>query len=73
MHTLTKENELIRPDAVIRKLVRLGWTQEQIALEVDTTQATINRIYVGKHQQPRYMLVDRLRALYQSVEDFSQE
>lgn len=61
------------PDLIIRSLIDKGWTQFDIAIEVDTTQSVISRLQRGICRQPTYILVDRLRALYQSIEDFAEE
>ena len=59
------------PIALIEYLMRKGWTQEQIAHEVDATQPTICRIWKGKHKQPRHGIVDRLRNRVMGLEELA--
>lgn len=61
------------PEKLISLLLNKGWSQLQIAIEVEAEQSTICRIYSGAHKRPNYQIVDRLRALYQSIEDFAEE
>ncbi len=57
------------PDELICALIRAGWTQEQIAASVGTTQPTIHRIY-SKKRDPRYSTVVKLRHLVLSLDEF---
>lgn len=59
-----------RPDELISVLVRAGWTQEQIALAADVSQPTVCRIYSGAHKDPRYSVVEKLRRLVLSLDEF---
>ena len=61
-----------KPDALVRTLMKSGWSQEDIAENVGTTQATISRIVSGLHKDPRYTLVDKIRALVIDLDDFDQ-
>lgn len=60
-----------KPDELIRKLMRSGWSQESIASALDVSQPTVCRILSGKHKDPRYTVVDHLRRLVLSVDDFT--
>lgn len=55
------------PTEIITNLLDRGWTQESIAKEVGTTQATISRIARQRHANPSYQLADALRRLEESL------
>lgn len=59
------------PSELVLILVRLGWTQEQIALEAGTGQATICHILSGKRKHPRYTTVVKLRDLVLRLNDLA--
>ena len=61
----------LKPDALVRSLLKAGWSQESIAHEINSTQATVSRIFSGKHQDPRYSVVERLRELVMKVDELS--
>jgi len=61
-----------RPDELICTLIRAGWSQEQIAGATDVSQPTICRIYSGRHKDPRYSVVEKLRRLVLNLDDFQQ-
>lgn len=58
------------PRELILTLVRADWTQEQIAHTIEVSQPTICRIYSGKHKDPRYSVVEKLRHLVLSLDEF---
>lgn len=60
------------PDQLILTLLRAGWSQERIAHAVDVSQPTICRIYSGRHKNPRYNVVEGLRHLVMSLDDFKE-
>ncbi|WP_197331160.1 helix-turn-helix domain-containing protein [Ralstonia syzygii] len=59
-----------RPDELICTLIRAGWSQEQIAEATEVSQPTICRIYSGRHKDPRYSVVEKLRQLVLNLNDF---
>lgn len=61
----------MKPSTLIMTLMRAGWPQAQIAEHIGASQATVSRILSGKHKNPRYHVVDRLRRLVEEVESFS--
>lgn len=67
----TQEVYALSPEKLLHLLIANRWSQERIALEVETTQATISRIWSGKHKHPRHSTVDRLRQLVLRLEEFS--
>lgn len=52
-----------KPDELVRNLLRSGLSQETIAGALNVTQPTVSRILSGKHKDPRYSVVEKLRAL----------
>lgn len=62
---------LQKPDELVRNLIRSGWSQEAIAESLEVTQPTVSRILSGKHKDPRYSVVEKLRQLVLSVDEFS--
>lgn len=58
------------PDKLILSLIRSGWSQTQIAVAVDTSQATVSRILSGAHRDPRHSLVEKLRRLVINHQQF---
>lgn len=58
------------PSQLICTLIKAGWTQEKIGLAVEVSQATICRIYSGHHKDPRYSVVEKLRHLVLSLDEF---
>lgn len=61
----------MRPSTLIMTLMKAGWPQAKIADYIGVSQATISRILSGKHKNPRYHVVDRLRRLVEEVESFN--
>lgn len=59
------------PSKLITNLMKAGWPQAKIAEHIGVSQATVSRILSGKHKNPRYHVVDRLRRLVEEVESFS--
>ena len=59
------------PDKLVRALLDMGWSQEEIALYVDSNQSTISRVLRGQHQNPRYQLVQNLRELIINCNELS--
>lgn len=51
------------PVELVCTLIRAGWSQEQIADAAGTSQPTICRIYSGRHKDPRYSVVEKLRGV----------
>lgn len=66
--TCTTPYEL-EPEELIRTLIRAAWSQEEIAEAIEVTQPTICRILSGKHKDPRYSIVKKLRALVLKLTD----
>lgn len=60
-----------KPDELIRNLIRAGWSQEEVAASLEVTQPTVSRILSGKHKDPRYSVVEKLRNLVLGLEEFS--
>ncbi len=60
-----------KPDELVRALIRAGWSQGEIADAIDVTQPTVSRILSGRHKDPRYSAVERLRQLVSSLDEFS--
>lgn len=60
-----------KPDVLIRNLLRSGWSQESIASALEVSQPTVCRILSGKHKDPRYSVVEKLRQLVLSISDFT--
>lgn len=54
---------LQKPDELVRSLIRAGMSQESIAAAIETTQPTVSRILSGRHKDPRYSVVEKLRQL----------
>lgn len=50
----------MNPQALVKKLIDSGVTQEQLAEKTQTTQTTISRIYLGKTTDPRWSLGQRI-------------
>ena len=57
------------PTEIINNLLDRGWTQEAIANEIGTTQATISRIARQQHANPSYLIADALRRLEASLNE----
>lgn len=66
----TPEVFLKTPSELIRALLSAGWSQEQIASATDVSQPTICRIHSGRHQNPRYSVVEKLRQLVLNLDEF---
>lgn len=60
----------LEPDELVVALIRAGWSQESIATSVEATQPTISRILSGKHKDPRYSIVKKLRNLVLNLSEF---
>ena len=58
------------PEQLILTLIRANWTQEQIADAAGVSQPTICRIYSGRHKDPRYSVVEKLRRLVLNLDEF---
>lgn len=58
------------PDQLILTLLRAGWSQERIAHAVGVSQPTICRIYSCRHKNPRYNVVEGLRRIVMSLDEF---
>lgn len=61
---------LQKPDELVRTLIRAGWSQEAIASSIDATQPTVSRILSGRHKDPRYSVVEKLRQLVLNLDEF---
>jgi len=61
---------LQKPDELVRSLIRAGWSQEAIASAIDATQPTVSRILSGRHKDPRYSVVEKLRHLVLNLDEF---
>jgi predicted transcriptional regulator len=59
------------PDELVRALVRTGWSQYDIANAVDVAQPTISRILSGRHKDPRWRVVEKLRRLVLELDEFA--
>ena len=68
-----KNYNTMTPAALVAELERAGWPQGRIAEMCDTTQATISRIGKGVHQNPGYLVVDKLRELVAALDDYDAE
>ena len=64
------EIDAMSPDRLVVYLVRRDWRQEQIAHEIETSQATICRIHSGKYKTIRYAVIERLRELVKRLQEF---
>lgn len=60
------------PQNIIARLLRLGFSQKEIASHVGVPESTISRIYNGK-QNPRWQVVDALRAMLDTFNTLSEE
>ena len=56
------------PQRLLRILVQRGMTQEQIAAALDIKQSSVSRMLTGKTADPRWDVMDRLRALVMAKE-----
>lgn len=61
----------LKPDALVRTLLKAGWSQDAIAHEVEATQPTISRILSGRHADPRYSVVEKLRELVVKLDELT--
>ena len=61
-----------KPDELVLALIRAGWSQEAIADSINTTQATVSRILSKRHLDPRYSVVEKLRQLVLTLDDFAE-
>lgn len=59
----------LEPEELILTLIRAKWSQEEIAEAIEVSQPTICRILSGKHKDPRYSIVKKLRALVLTLAD----
>lgn len=59
-----------KPDELVCTLVRAGWSQGEIAEAIDATQPTVSRILSGRHKDPRYSVVEKLRQLVLNLDEF---
>ena len=60
-----------KPDELVCTLIRAGWSQEEIAAATDVSQPTICRIYSGRHKDPRYSVVEKLRQLVLKLDELT--
>lgn len=60
----------LEPDELVRTLIRARWSQEDIAAAIEATQPTVSRILSGKHKDPRYSIVKKLRNLVLNLSEF---
>ena len=60
-----------KPDELVRTLIRAGWSQGEIADAIDATQPTVSRILSGRHKDPRYSVVEKLRQLVLNLDEFT--
>lgn len=60
----------MKPDELVRALLRAKWAQDDIAAAVEVSQATISRMLSGRHKSPRYEVVDKLRELVLKLDEF---
>jgi len=61
------------PMDMVKTLIKSGWTQPAIADAVGTSQPTVCRILSGKHKDPRYSVVEKLRQLVLELDEFRVE
>jgi transcriptional regulator with XRE-family HTH domain len=59
-----------KPDELVCTLIRAGWSQGDIADAIDATQPTVSRILSGRHKDPRYSVVEKLRHLVLNLDEF---
>ena len=59
-----------KPDELVCSLIRAGWSQGEIADAIDATQPTVSRILSGRHKDPRYSVVEKLRQLVLNLDEF---
>lgn len=59
-----------KPDELVCTLIRAGWSQCEIADAIDATQPTVSRILSGRHKDPRYSVVEKLRQLVLNLDEF---
>ncbi len=59
-----------KPDELVSTLIRAGWSQGEIADAIDATQPTVSRILSGRHKDPRYSVVEKLRHLVLNLDEF---
>lgn len=59
------------PHNLVKRLVDMGWTQEQIAKALDVTQPTVCRMATSPHVRPRHDIVDRLRKIVYELDGFA--
>jgi transcriptional regulator with XRE-family HTH domain len=59
-----------KPDELVCTLIRAGWSQGEIADAIDATQPTVSRILSGRHKDPRYSVVEKLRQLVLNLDEF---
>ncbi len=59
-----------KPDELVCALIRAGWSQGDIANAIDATQPTVSRILSGRHKDPRYSVVEKLRRLVLNLDEF---
>lgn len=68
--TTTEANPRPTPAQLIQLLLKGGWSQSEIAVELSSTQPTVSRICSGRHKNPGYSLVQRLTDLVNQRENF---
>lgn len=60
-----------KPHELIGVLLQAGWTQEEIAKRIGSTQPTVHRIFSRK-RDPRYSVVEKLRQLVLELTDLTE-
>lgn len=60
-----------KPDELVCSLIRAGWSQGEIADAIDATQPTVSRILSGRHKDPRYSVVEKLRQLVLKLDELT--
>ena len=62
----------LTPTEMVRAMVNLGWSQEEIANSVGSSQPTISRLLSDEHHNVRYQIVERLRELLTSCNELTE-
>lgn len=61
----------MNPHDLVKRLLELGWTQEQIAKALDVTQPTVCRMVLSPTVRPRHDIVDKLRQVVYEIDGFA--
>lgn len=59
------------PHDLVKRLIELGWTQDQIAKALNITQPSVCRILLQPTVRPRHDIVDRLRRIVYELDGFA--